>query len=149
MFLTEQQIAHREEINKNMLNLPKQIEQGNLPDFSENVIIRLFYYEIDATEKNEYGIIEPKYKFGQSDGGKVIAAISDYPFQRRGVIVKASKKAIEDGCKVGQIVWLPTHTYESPVYEFLYNKEAVSDSSEGYKNIPYRHIEYVETEMYS
>lgn len=147
MFLSQDQINEREYTNSHMFEIPEEIANGYLPDYSENLLVRMFYLPV-VSMTNESGLIEPKYKLGESDGGKVIASIDDYPFQRRGVILKLSKKAADEGLSVGQVVWLPNHIYNSPAYDLLYHKAAPVDKSEGYKLIPFRNVEYIESELY-
>ena len=148
MFLTEDQIELRDKVNANMMELPTELEEGNLPPFCEDVLVRLFYLPVESGI-NESGLIEPKYKLGESDGGKIIASIDDNPYQRRGVIVKTSPKSEAEGLTVGMIVWLPLHVYQSSAYDVLYHKDHAVDNAEGFKKIPFRNIEYIEKALYA
>lgn len=111
MFLSESEIKRRLEHNKNIAVVPDSIKKGTL--LGDNLIIKLFYFEAEATTEN--GIIEPRYKIGESDGGRPVAYIDDFPFQARGVVMKTGD---HDNCKPykeGDIVWMGGKVFRLPL----------------------------------
>ena len=140
MFLSESEIKRRLEHNKNIAVVPDSVKKGTL--LGDNLIIKLFYFEAEATTEN--GIIEPRYKIGESDGGRPVAYIDDFPFQARGVVMKTGD---HDNCKPykeGDIVWINFRTAINGSYDFLFDKSSPVDKPTGFKRIPTVLVEFIE-----
>ncbi len=148
MLLNADQVNHRIKTNKELLTVAKEVEEGYLPPYSEDLIVRQFYYEAEL-HINSSGIIEPVYRVGETDGGRPVARQDAPEYQPRAVIVKLSDKAKAEGLEEGMVVWLPYHVAMSQAYDFLIEKANLIDMPKGYKKIPYRLIEYIEKQRYT
>lgn len=144
MLLNSTAVTERKKINANIFtNVDKTVIEGKLqPDM---VLIKCFYYEVEMSV-SEAGILQPVYKMGQSDGGKPVANIEDYPFQDRGVVINVGEKAEYLGYQVGDIVWISNRFGKS--HSFFDAREEPSVEDKGYKLVPVAAIELKEPKKY-
>lgn len=136
--ISTDEITKRQEYNKNILDAPSQIKEGKI--LGKNVLIKLLYYEVETTTKN--GVIEPRYKVFETEGGRPGVNIDDTPWQRRGVVVKVGDEVTND-IKEGDFVWVSPMVLRDG-FDFLINPEHPVDKPCGYKRVPVSMIELIE-----
>ena len=142
MLINEEIKEQRMQHNKNMLDIPVQLQNGKLP--GKNLIIKLFYYEAETITAS--GVIEPRYIAETSEGGRPVARLSEEQWQPRGVIVKLGEEVLSDEkntFKVGDIVWVD-HRTTANHSQFLVNRESPVDIPQGYIKVPTFGVEFIE-----
>lgn len=145
MLLTEEQMKERAYHNEHPLeNLPKEFETGKL--MGDNVVVKSLYFELELKEDSEGGIIRPTYRTHETDGGKIVAKIDDYPWQDRGVVVMKGTGTYSDQLTIGQVVWLNPRLARHS--DFLADRAAAVTKLNGYKLMPASSIELIENTVF-
>lgn len=138
--LSKHEIEMRREHNEAAHVVPDTIKDGML--VGEYVIVRLFMYEAFTQKKG--GLILPRYKNHQTEGGKEVARISDDKYEPRGVILKVGNK-VED-YEEGDVVYVPLQaTVDSSRYFFNTNRSTPVTDFDGTIRIPASTIEFIES----
>lgn len=132
----------RDEHNVSIMKINPKIEQGTLP--GNIMLVRLFKFEFET--ETEGGLIVPKFKNYETDGGRWASKIDQLVWQARGVVVKHGTK-MEDEDKeqmpVGSIVWVPLSTLASG-REFYDERETPAAVYDGYSRILPGAVEFIE-----
>lgn len=144
-FLNEEK-AGREAYNRNLMDIHENIKSGTLP--GNRILIRLFKFEFDTT--TEGGLIIPKFKKYETDGGRLASKIEEIKWQPRGVVVKLGDDMTEgdrNRYKVGDIVWIPLSSMMSGT-EFFEERDTPAASFNGYILLNPGTIQFIESTRY-
>lgn len=139
MFLSETEQLERKNHNKNIANVPELIGRGVLP--GEYLLVRLFAHEGDVS--NEDGILVPRYKQYESEGGLPKASVDNAKYTTRGVVLKVGTGVESRNFQIGDIVYVPIHaSIDNSRYFFNLNREKVVSDFEGIIRLPVNLVEF-------
>ena len=114
--------------------------------FGDKILVKMLRYEAPST--TESGLLNPRYKIGESDGGKMIASIDDHPYQTRGVVVAKGDSDLLSKINIGQIVWINIRHSTNPAYDIVLDRDLQVAEPTEYKLFNSSVIELATPEIY-